>query len=92
MMMKKCGVLGTIAEVLVIVGALNWGLVGAFDFNLVTALLGSWPMVVRVVYVLVGLGAIVMAAHLFGMCKSCCGASCKGGSCSGDSASGEASK
>lgn len=96
MMMKKCTP-GMIAEILVIVGALNWGLLGAFEFNLVTALLGSWPTVERVVYVLVGLAAIVMLAHMFRMCKKCCGAaceggSCKGGSCSGDSASSEAGK
>lgn len=43
---------------LVIVGALNWGLVGAFDLNLVEMLLGAWPMLVTLVYVLVGLSAV----------------------------------
>ena len=54
---------------LVVVGALNWGLVGAFNFNLVNTLVGSWPTVERVVYVLVGLAAVAM---LFGCsCKKC---------------------
>lgn len=43
---------------LVIIGALNWGLVGLFGWNLVTTLLGGWPIVVTVVYVLVGLSAV----------------------------------
>lgn len=46
-----------VAYVLVIIGALNWGLV-AFDFNLVTLLVGAWPIVEKIVYVLVGLSAI----------------------------------
>jgi uncharacterized membrane protein YuzA (DUF378 family) len=57
---------------LVIIGALNWGLVGAFEFNLVMKILGSWPMVERVVYVLVGLSAvyeICMHAKTCRMCK-----------------------
>lgn len=40
---------------LVVVGAINWGLVGLMNFNLVTYLFGSWPFLVMVVYVLVGL-------------------------------------
>jgi len=44
-----------VAFLLLVVGGLNWGLVGLFNFNLVTMLLGSMPMVERVVYILVGL-------------------------------------
>ena len=44
--------------VLVVVGGINWGLVGAANWNLVEALLGAWPMAVKVVYVLVGLSAL----------------------------------
>ena len=46
--------------VLVIVGAINWGLVGLFQFNLVNALFGSVPAVETVVYVLVGLAGLWM--------------------------------
>lgn len=47
---------------LVTIGAINWGLVGLFDINLVTSLLGSWPLAVKAVYALVGLSGIIFAA------------------------------
>ncbi len=50
--------LGMWAVWLVVIGALNWGLVGLLNVNLVNWLLGSWPMVERVVYILVGLGGV----------------------------------
>ena len=43
-----------ISKWIVVIGAANWGLIGLFNFNLVTFLLGSWPILVTVVYVLVG--------------------------------------
>jgi uncharacterized membrane protein YuzA (DUF378 family) len=46
-----------IALVLVIVGGLNWGLVGLFQFDLVKAILGSIPLLQNAVYVLVGISA-----------------------------------
>ena len=51
-----------LAAILVIVGALNWGLVGAFNFNLVTALLGQ-TVVASIVFILVGLAGIYVAAR-----------------------------
>lgn len=62
-------VLHWITMILVVVGAVNWGLVGALEFNLVEELLGSWPVVVRVVYVAVGVSGILML--LTPMCKGC---------------------
>ena len=56
-MAKK--VLDWIALVLVIIGGLNWGL-AVFDFNLVDALVGAWPIVAKVVYGLVGLSALYL--------------------------------
>ena len=47
-----------IAIILVIVGGLNWGLVAAFQWDLVEALFGSIPVLQRIVYGLVGLAAI----------------------------------
>jgi uncharacterized membrane protein YuzA (DUF378 family) len=44
--------------VLVIVGGLNWGLVGLFRWDLVAALFGPGTLVSRVIYVLVGLSAL----------------------------------
>lgn len=43
--------------VLVIVGGLNWGLVGLFGFDLVAALFGPGSALTRIVYILVGLSA-----------------------------------
>ena len=57
--------LDTIALILVIIGGLNWGLV-AFNFNLVTILLGSIPLLVTLVYLLVGLSAIYLAVMKLG--------------------------
>lgn len=47
-----------IALTLVIIGAINWGLVGAFRFDLVSFLLGDMSIASRIVYILVGLSAI----------------------------------
>ncbi|HII81549.1 MAG TPA: DUF378 domain-containing protein [Methanosarcina sp.] len=49
-----------IALILVIVGGLNWGLVGLFDFNLVDAIFGVGSTLSRIVYILVGLAALYM--------------------------------
>ena len=52
-----------IALLLVIVGAVNWGLVGLFQFDLVAALFGGQAAALsRVVYGLVGLAGVVLAA------------------------------
>lgn len=47
-----------VAMLFLIVGGLNWGLVGLFDFNLVAALFGEMSAISRVVYVIVGLSAL----------------------------------
>lgn len=46
-----------IATILVVIGALNWGLVGLFDFNLVHLLFGD-SILARIVYIVVGLAGI----------------------------------
>jgi uncharacterized protein len=50
-----------IAAVLLVVGGLNWGLVGALEFDLVASLFGQMTPISRVVYVLVGLAALYQA-------------------------------
>ena len=50
-----------IAIILVIVGGLNWGLVGLFNFDLVAAIFGAMSSLSRIVYTLVGLAAIYIA-------------------------------
>ena len=44
---------------LVIIGAINWGLIGFFDFDLVSALFGEMTLITRIIYALVGLSAII---------------------------------
>ena len=53
--------------ILVLIGALNWGLVGLFDFNLVSFLLGDMTLLSRIIYSLVGISAIVAAitGHMY---------------------------
>ena len=51
--------LNTIAFILVIVGGLNWGLVGLLDFNLVTYLFGAMGLT-NIIYDLVGLSALLL--------------------------------
>jgi uncharacterized membrane protein YuzA (DUF378 family) len=49
-----------IALVLAIIGGLNWGLVGAFNFDLVAAIFGAGSAISRLVYILVGLAALYL--------------------------------
>lgn len=51
-------ILHWIAVVLLIVGGLNWGLVGAFNFDLVATLFNDFDSVARAVYVFIGLSAL----------------------------------
>jgi len=60
-MAKKSMLLYHVAEILLIIGGLNWGL-AIFDFNLVSWLLGT-GVVAKVVYGLVGASALYLAYH-----------------------------
>ena len=51
--------------VLTIIGAINGGLVGLFDFNLVSTLFGVENVITRIIYVLVGIAGIINIALLF---------------------------
>jgi len=68
--------LHAIEFVLVIIGGLNWGLIGLGGFmdanwNVVGMLLGSWPAVEWIVYILVGLSALALAIGHKKECRSC---------------------
>ena len=47
-----------IALILNIIGGINWGLVGLFDYNLVDSLFGEGSVIAKVIYVLVGISAL----------------------------------
>jgi len=59
--MKNLSTLDWIALILVIVGGLNWGLVGLFNFDLVATIFGDMSVLSRIVYSLVGVSAIYLA-------------------------------
>jgi len=59
--MKKVDV---IAAVLLVIGGLNWGLVGLLNFDLVAKLFGELSVLSRLVYCLVGLAALYQVASL----------------------------
>lgn len=52
--------LDCIALTIAIIGTLNWGLIGLFNFNLVAMLFGSMSLLSRIVYALVGLSGIYL--------------------------------
>ena len=65
-----------IIKILLIIGGLNWGLVGLGGFlgknlNLVNFLLGKWPQVEWIIYLLVGIAALTKLVLCFGKCKEC---------------------
>lgn len=57
--MMKCNAMEWIALVLTVIGGINWGLVGAFDLDLVAAIFGS-GVAADIIYIIVGLAAIYM--------------------------------
>lgn len=55
---------------LLVIGGINWGLVGLnASWNVVSMLLGTWPTVEMLVYVLIGLSALYQAAMQLGLMK-----------------------
>lgn len=65
-----------ISFILLVVGGLNWGLVGLGGFmggnwNLVSMIFGSWPMLEWLVYVLVGLAAVYEVVTHRSKCRAC---------------------
>lgn len=62
--MKK-SVIDWIVGILVIIGAINWGLVGVFNWNLVEAIFGIGSVLTMIIYILVGLSGLWMIYLLF---------------------------
>ncbi|MFW5888519.1 MAG: DUF378 domain-containing protein [Patescibacteria group bacterium] len=65
--MKKFNALDWVVFILLVVGGLNWGLVGLFEFDLVAALFGEMSLLSKIVYDVVGLSALYMLVIAFGM-------------------------
>ena len=56
--------INTVTLLLLIIGGLNWGLVGLFGFDLVATIFGEMSVLIRIVYVLVGISAIAQIVPL----------------------------
>ena len=67
--MKNLNVLDWIVLILVIIGGLNWGLVGFFGFDLVAAIFGEMSLLSKIVYDLVGLSAVYLLITVKGLAK-----------------------
>lgn len=72
--MKKPNAIDWIALILVILGAINWGLVGIAGFNLVEFIFGGLTIVTKIFYILVGVSGIIL---IYSAAK--CRNYCKGG-------------
>ena len=58
-------ILQKIALVFTIIGAINWGLIGIFDFNLVTSIFGDGSALSRIIYAIVGICGLINIVLLF---------------------------
>lgn len=64
-------VIHIIAFILLVVGGLNWGLVGLFNFNVVARIFGDATALTKIVYLLVGLAAVWELFTHWSSCKHC---------------------
>ncbi len=58
-------IIDKIALALVIIGAINWGLIGIFNFNLVDTIFGAMSIISRIIYILVGISGLWAIRLLF---------------------------
>ncbi|MDD5348303.1 MAG: DUF378 domain-containing protein [Candidatus Omnitrophica bacterium] len=63
--MAKMGLTETVAGILVIIGGLNWGLVGVANVDIVKVIFGSIPMLQSAVYIIIGLAALYMIYAMY---------------------------
>ena len=70
-MFKKTCFLCKIFGLIAIIGALNWGLVGALGINLVEQIFGSGTGLTRIIYIVVGISGLILLASCLGMCPGC---------------------
>lgn len=69
--MYKFNLLDKVSLILVIIGAINWGLIGLFNFNLIGSLLGEPANLIgRLIYIIVGVAGMNMLMFIFKMKKT----------------------
>jgi uncharacterized membrane protein YuzA (DUF378 family) len=67
--MKLLELVTLIAVILVVLGGLNWGLVGAFNLNVVALIFAKLPIVARIIYVVIGIAAIYVGVTSINLVK-----------------------
>lgn len=70
-MLKQACPLCKVVGIIAIIGAINWGLVGVANVNLVDSVFGSGSVLSRIVYGLVGLSGLALLASFFMVCPAC---------------------
>jgi uncharacterized protein len=68
-MLKSPSVLDWIALVILFIGGLNWGLIGLFHFDIITAIFGDYSPISRILYIIIGLAAIYVLVRALSCCK-----------------------
>lgn len=69
--MYKFGIIDKVSFVLVIIGAINWGLLGLFNFNIVGSLFGEPANLIgRLIYILIGIAGIDMLFLIYKMTRA----------------------
>jgi len=68
--MTRLNGLDVVALILIIIGALNWGLVGLFNFDLVATIFGDMSIISRVIYAVVGVSGLYAIVILIKGTKS----------------------
>ena len=63
--MYKLNIIDKLSFICVLIGAVNWGLLGLLNFNLVSAIFGAVPFLARVIYILIGISAVNIIVFIF---------------------------
>lgn len=70
--MHKHGFWSWVAFICLLVGGLNWGLIGFFHFNFITFVFGDLTVIARIIYAIIGLAAVFAIVRCFCKCGKCC--------------------
>ena len=66
-------IVGKIAYILIVIGAINWGLVGLLNLDLVAAIFGGIPILAKIIYIVIGLSGVYALFCMITKKGSCCG-------------------
>lgn len=71
-MLKQACMLCKIVGAIAIIGALNWGLIGVANFNLIEYIFGVGSVTSHIIYTIIGLSGLALLASFFMVCPHCC--------------------